>query len=978
MRKSRVMLVGIVALVAILGTLGLTYQVPSANRTVAEPVVSYNYGTAAKFHAPLSAMGVAAVNLGGSPVIHGPDSASPVASPTTATPDVASIPVNGIRFINDTSYMPQSETTVAVDPSNTNHVVGGVNDARFFFCGSLPASDCPSGYALSLSGFTVSADGGHSVLKGDVLPDLEKNVANATGVPFPEVLISWGDPSIVPGVSGNFYYGSLAISANSSANGIELAVSNSNLFNPAASCSGPAAPTFPLTNPCWTATLVAGNLTNNAATFEDKDLVAVDHDPSSPYYGDAYVSWDHFNANGTTESWAARCTPSLVCTMIAGGGLPPLSGNDPFPVFTTPSVGADGAAHFTWCNYGTFTSLGPISCRVRSTATHGGALGPIYNITSFYGAGTDFPSYTGLVGFATEQFRTDAIPVIAADTSQTSNNLYFTVDLCVAGSYYNVFGPLEPGNCGESGILFSRSTNGGATWSTPVLLSTSGVNVQPWVTVDPLNGAVVVAYYTTQFDSFNHRIDVVADVSNDQGVTFHQVRVTNLSNEPDSDPAMYDYLVSSGFGGSFIVPQYGDYMQVAALGGQLWVSYTANYAVELGTFQTDPWLTLAPEDSPYTVAASATPSLTDPGVAVTFQGTATNSAGLTTFAWAFGDGTTGTGSSPTHAYALAGTYLAQVTATDGLGRQATDQASVTITTGLTAQLAAAPTATDVGQSVSFTAMPAGGTGTYTYAWTFGDGGSGSASTASHSFSATGTYTVNLWVNDSGGGSVHRSTSVTVNPVPAATASASVSALDVGQTVSFTGSSTGGTSPMAFSWDFSDGTRSAVANPAHAYAGPATYTAQLTVTDAVGVSATKTVSVTVNALPVASATASTNAPAPGASVTFTGSSTGGTGTIAYAWTFGDGATGSGQSPSHAYAAAGTYTVRVWANDTTGASSVYTMTIVVTPTDIVSTTTATIFSIAGLVVGIVIGALVMMALKRRKGNQGPQSPPPGTSP
>ncbi len=971
-------LVGVVAFAAILGALGLSNPLPSTNRTTTVPLLSYNPGTAAKFHAPLSSMAIVAINQGGAPLPRGVD----VASPAVPTPDLASIPVNGIRFINDTSYMPQSETTIAVDPSNTNHVVGGVNDARFFFCGSLPASDCPNGYSLSLSGFTVSADGGHTVLKGSVLPDLRENVANATGVFFPEVLISWGDPSIVPGVSGNFYYASLAISANSSANGIELAVSNSNLFSPTANCSAllstPLVPVYPITNNCWTPTLVAGNLTDHAGSFEDKELVAVDRDASSPFYGDAYVSWDHFKPNGTTASWLARCTPALVCMMLAGGGLPPLSGSDLFPVFTTPSVGTDGAAHVTWCNYGTFTTLGPISCRVRSTAPNGGAFGLIHNVLSFEGIGTTFPTYTGLVGFATEQFRTDAIPVIAADTSQTSNNLYFTVDVCIAGNYYNVLGASEPGDCGESGVLFSRSLDGGATWSPPVLLSTAGVNVQPWVTVDALNGAVIVAYYTTQFDAFNHRIDVVADVSNDEGQTFHQVRVTNVSNEPNSDPAMYNYLAANGFGGSFIVPQYGDYMQVAALGGQLWVSYTANYAVEVGTFQTDPWLTLAPEDSPFGVAASATPSLTDPGVTVAFQGTATNSAGPTTYAWTFGDGTTGTGSSPTHAYTLAGTYLATVTATDGLGRQAANQVSVTITTALTAQLAATPAATDVGQSVSFTATPAGGTGTYAYAWTFGDGASSAASSASHAYAATGTYTVNLWVNDSGGGSVHEQTTLTVNAVPAATASASVSALDVGQIVTFSGSSTGGTAPVSLAWDFNDGSHSGVANPSHAFAAPGTYAVQLTVTDAVGMSATKTVAIAVNALPVASATASTNTPAPGTAVTLTGSSAGGTGTITYAWTFGDGAAGSGVSPSHTYAAAGTYTVHLWTNDTTGASSLYTLTIVVTPTDIVSTTIATVLSIVGLIVGIVIGAIVMMVLKRRKGDGGSQSPPREPSP
>jgi len=97
-----------------------------------------------------------------------------------------------------------------------------------------------------------------------------------------------------------------------------------------------------------------------------------------------------------------------------------------------------------------------------------------------------------------------------------------------------------------------------------------------------------VVYYTTQYDPFNHRIDVVAQESIDGGSTFHQFRVTRVSNEPDSDPNMFFYL--GDFGGSWTTPQYGDYFQATAVGGTLWVLFTANYVVEHGTFQADPFL----------------------------------------------------------------------------------------------------------------------------------------------------------------------------------------------------------------------------------------------------------------------------------------------------------------------------------------------------------------------------------------------------
>jgi hypothetical protein len=363
----------------------------------------------------------------------------------------------------------------------------------------------------------------------------------------------------------------------------------------------------PWANPCWNAGLVFGNLTGFIAdgqashvptSFEDKELIAVDTDTSSAYYGDVYVTWDHFFKSGRSASFGARCTTLISCTMISGGGAPRLSGGDPFVAFTMPAVGSDGSVHVSWCNYGTPTTLGPVSCRVASSAAGGTHFGPNSTAISFEGAGTTLPDAVGLVGFATEQFRTDSLPVLAVDASggPTDGNLYFTIAVCTGPqTYYEFEAPAVPGSCAQSTVFLATSTDGGASWSAPVAVSPSSawVNAQPWVTVDNSNGAVVVTYYTSAFDPFQHRLDVLASVSTDAGATFTDVRVTNASNEPNSDPTMFDYLAQ--FGGSWDVPQYGDYFQAVAVGGEIWTLFTADYATELGTFQADPWLASASE-----------------------------------------------------------------------------------------------------------------------------------------------------------------------------------------------------------------------------------------------------------------------------------------------------------------------------------------------------------------------------------------------
>jgi PKD repeat protein len=93
---------------------------------------------------------------------------------------------------------------------------------------------------------------------------------------------------------------------------------------------------------------------------------------------------------------------------------------------------------------------------------------------------------------------------------------------------------------------------------------------------------------------------------------------------------------------------------------------------------------------------------------------------------------------------------------------------------------------------------------------------------------------------------------TTPPVPqqlTAKASAKPTTVNVNATVAFTGSALGGTAPYVYSWDFGDGTSSRVACPTHVYAVDDSFTAILTVSDAVGDSSESSVKITVNPLPV---------------------------------------------------------------------------------------------------------------------------------
>ncbi len=130
--------------------------------------------------------------------------------------------------------------------------------------------------------------------------------------------------------------------------------------------------------------------------------------------------------------------------------------------------------------------------------------------------------------------------------------------------------------------------------------------------------------------------------------------------------------------------------------------------------------------------------------------------------------------------------------------------------------------------------------------------------------------------------------------------------------------------MSYAWNFGDGTTaSGTLNPTHTYQNPGTYTAQLTVTDALGIPATSSLIVTVNDV---APTVSLTSPTSGAAGTALGFAATGADIspadqaagFTYTWNFGDGGTATGASPSHTYASAGTYTVSVTATDEHGLS------------------------------------------------------------
>lgn len=225
-----------------------------------------------------------------------------------------------------------------------------------------------------------------------------------------------------------------------------------------------------------------------------------------------------------------------------------------------------------------------------------------------------------------------------------------------------------------------------------------------------------------------------------------------------------------------------------------------------------------------------------PGVAVNLSGTkSTDPQGeALTYEWRFGDGTTGTGASPTHTYPATGTYNISLTVTDTSGLSSTTSTTAAINAQAPTANAGGPYSGVPGGAVTFngSASTDPQNETLSYAWNFGDGTTGSGISPTHAYSTVGTYNISLTVTDTSNlTSTAATTSTIAFQPPIANAGGPYSGLP-GNVVDFDGSRS--TDPqgetLTYSWEFGDGTTGTGVKPTHAYATAGNYTVSLTVTD----------------------------------------------------------------------------------------------------------------------------------------------------
>ena len=326
---------------------------------------------------------------------------------------------------------------------------------------------------------------------------------------------------------------------------------------------------------------------------------------------------------------------------------------------------------------------------------------------------------------------------------------------------------------------------------------------------------------------------------------------------------------------------------------------------------------------PLVAGVTFAPGDPETGEDVSFTASASGGTPPFRFDWDFGDGATLTdgGANLLHAYGSPGSFLVVVTVNDSLGVRATASASVDVRAlPLLAVFAHAPSDSTVGDEVFFSASASGGLSPYSFDWDFGDSESETGNPVTHAFGDPGLFPVTLTVTDSLGTTTTVVSSVVVNALPLqASFTVAPTSPFVGDSVTFTGSATGGALPYRFEWDFGDASPGSGASVDHAFASGGTYTVLLTVYDAGGTSVTALDSIVVRTRLSVDFTFDLEDPAVGEAVSFASALSGGIPPYAIGWDFGDGGTASTPAPTHTYATAGTFHVVLNVDSSDGQSA-----------------------------------------------------------
>lgn len=353
--------------------------------------------------------------------------------------------------------------------------------------------------------------------------------------------LTWGGGDDLP--NGAFGRGDPSTAFDAIGNGYVATMNAATLFADAA--NGYLVQRTANNGTAWQPQVAGTGVLNNF----DKEMIAADDMPTSPFANNFYCSWSVLVQNPANNlvqfnrSTNQGNNFSVPITLKTGWGQG-----------TNVQTGPNGEVYVCWADYinstTDWTSKGLGFCR----STNGGV-----NFT----AAQRVINYTGIRTYNSATLndqnpdfnmtRVNDFPSMAVDKSNGAHR----------GRIYVALPVRENGN-GRAIIRTSFSDNQGTTWSTPTTVSIPNGRQSwfPWIAVDNTNGDIFVIYYSLdEAAGFNTNTYVAS--SNDGGATFVTQRVSDVNHVTAQ---------IAEFNGGYA----GDYIGITAHSGRAFASWADN------------------------------------------------------------------------------------------------------------------------------------------------------------------------------------------------------------------------------------------------------------------------------------------------------------------------------------------------------------------------------------------------------------------
>lgn len=436
-------------------------------------------------------------------------------TPTSAAPNVnTDCEENG----------PHNETSIAVDPTDPNHLIGGVNDYQL--------SINPGGHITEsiLSRAHVSFDGGRTWTE---YPLYSNSAYQATG-----------DPSVAFDATGHAYYATLGFRFVSAANTTTADVQVSN--------SGDGGRN-------WNTVRVAAGTGNGTSVgdFLDKEYVA------AWGRGNAIVVWGDFRDAQKGATVSSEIYSSVTHDFGSTWTAPQrISGSLTEAFGTAPVVASDGRIFVSYMNTDDL-STGRDTYYVSEVSPSDGSLvGGPFKVGQVFDGSTDSPFYDGRETYHDSVFRSWAYGNLAADPTNPAHLALVFSDWRdgVIPSPSDPYAALTNGD-----VIVSQSTDHGRTWSAPSPIPLAGDQWMPWSTFND-QGQLLIGTFDRSTDPANlvYNYTLLTE-DTPGGASYTPTVVSTVASDPTKGDRFFATTANPAFPRATTFM--GDYSNIALIPG---------------------------------------------------------------------------------------------------------------------------------------------------------------------------------------------------------------------------------------------------------------------------------------------------------------------------------------------------------------------------------------------------------------------------